>query len=243
MALAVIATYFAASRPAKAIAKTPIVAALAGRPPALKKTRHLAIPVGLGFLVGAFLLLGMAGASGGNGNGMLEVVVGFVALAVAIVLLAPSLLEVVAAAGKHAPIAAEDQARGLATHGGLAAAAAPNGPLEQARLLAAQLQTRQLARQRSARVTARSASRRDVVLVAIAAVLALIGAIGVITLLVSSMRGPLDALVSAAIAETGAKDPKDMGQVMKAVMAKVDGRADGRRVSGRVREVLSGSRA
>jgi uncharacterized protein YqeY len=50
-------------------------------------------------------------------------------------------------------------------------------------------------------------------------------------------------LVSAAIEETGASDPKDMGQVMKAVMAKVDGRADGRRVSARVREVLSGSRA
>ena len=53
----------------------------------------------------------------------------------------------------------------------------------------------------------------------------------------------LDALVSAAIEETGASDPKDMGQVMKAVMAKVDGRADGKRVSGRVREVLGGSRA
>jgi uncharacterized protein YqeY len=53
----------------------------------------------------------------------------------------------------------------------------------------------------------------------------------------------LDALVSAAIEETGASDPKDIGQVMKAVMAKVDGRADGRRVSGRVREVLSSSRA
>jgi uncharacterized protein YqeY len=55
--------------------------------------------------------------------------------------------------------------------------------------------------------------------------------------------GELDALVSAAIEETGASDPKDMGQVMKAVMAKVDGRADGKRVSGRVREVLSSSRA
>ena len=53
----------------------------------------------------------------------------------------------------------------------------------------------------------------------------------------------LDALVSAAIAETGATDPKDMGQVMKAVMSKVDGRADGKRVSGRVREALSGTRA
>ena len=29
----------------------------------------------------------------------------------------------------------------------------------------------------------------------------------------------LDAIVAAAIAETGASDPKDMGQVMKAVMA------------------------
>ena len=53
----------------------------------------------------------------------------------------------------------------------------------------------------------------------------------------------LDALVHTAIEETGASEPKDMGQVMKAVMAKVDGRADGRRVSARVREVLSGSRA
>ena len=53
----------------------------------------------------------------------------------------------------------------------------------------------------------------------------------------------LDALVSAAIEESGAGDPKDIGQVMKAVMAKVDGRADGKRVSGRVRDMLSRSRA
>ena len=49
----------------------------------------------------------------------------------------------------------------------------------------------------------------------------------------------LDAIVRAAIAETGASDAKDMGQVMKAVMAKTDGRADGRRASARVREALS----
>ena len=49
----------------------------------------------------------------------------------------------------------------------------------------------------------------------------------------------LDAIVQAAIAETGAKEPKDMGQVMKAVMAKAGGRADGKRASARVREVLS----
>jgi MiaB/RimO family radical SAM methylthiotransferase len=49
----------------------------------------------------------------------------------------------------------------------------------------------------------------------------------------------LDALVQAAIAETGASDPKDLGQVMKAVMAKAGGRADGKRASARVREALS----
>ena len=49
----------------------------------------------------------------------------------------------------------------------------------------------------------------------------------------------LDALVAAAIAETGATGPKDMGQVMKAVMAKAGGRADGKRTSARVREALS----
>jgi putative ABC transport system permease protein len=116
MVLAIAATYFAASRPAKAIARTPIVAALAGRPPAPRRTRHLAVPVGLGFLVLAFVLLGMAGATAGQGNGMLQVVVGFVALAVAIVLLAPSLLAVVAAAGRHAPIAVKLALRDLARY-------------------------------------------------------------------------------------------------------------------------------
>lgn len=48
----------------------------------------------------------------------------------------------------------------------------------------------------------------------------------------------LDAIVQAAIAETGASNPKDMGQVMKAVMARAGGRADGRRASARVREAL-----
>jgi uncharacterized protein YqeY len=48
----------------------------------------------------------------------------------------------------------------------------------------------------------------------------------------------LDAIVAAAIAETGASGPKDLGQVMKAVMAKTGGRVDGKRASARVREAL-----
>ncbi|MBW3607722.1 MAG: GatB/YqeY domain-containing protein [Actinobacteria bacterium] len=47
------------------------------------------------------------------------------------------------------------------------------------------------------------------------------------------------AIVAAAVAETGAQSPKDMGQVMKLAMAAVDGRADGRRVSALVREALA----
>ena len=48
----------------------------------------------------------------------------------------------------------------------------------------------------------------------------------------------LDEIVAAAIAETGATSAKDMGQVMKSVMAKSGGRADGKRASARVREAL-----
>lgn len=48
----------------------------------------------------------------------------------------------------------------------------------------------------------------------------------------------LAELVEAAIAETGASEQKQMGQVMSALMPKVGGRADGKRVSAAVREKL-----
>jgi len=48
----------------------------------------------------------------------------------------------------------------------------------------------------------------------------------------------LDELVAAAVDETGASEPKDMGNVMKALMPKVGGRADGKRVSGAVKQKL-----
>jgi uncharacterized protein len=48
----------------------------------------------------------------------------------------------------------------------------------------------------------------------------------------------LRAIVAAAVAETGAASPKDMGQVMKAAMPKVAGRADGKRVSALAQEAL-----
>ena len=48
----------------------------------------------------------------------------------------------------------------------------------------------------------------------------------------------LQALVRAAIAESGASSPADMGKVMKLVMSKVAGRAPGDMVSQAVREQL-----
>jgi uncharacterized protein YqeY len=49
----------------------------------------------------------------------------------------------------------------------------------------------------------------------------------------------LEALVTAALEETGATSQKEMGKVMAAVMPKVEGRADGKRVSAMVREKIS----
>jgi uncharacterized protein YqeY len=48
----------------------------------------------------------------------------------------------------------------------------------------------------------------------------------------------LDALVTSAVAETGASSPRDMGRVIKQVMAAAGGRADGKRVSTKVKEAL-----
>lgn len=49
----------------------------------------------------------------------------------------------------------------------------------------------------------------------------------------------LDNLVNEAIAEVGASGPRDLGAVMKAVMPRVAGRADGAAISGAVRRKLT----
>ncbi|HEX3911185.1 MAG TPA: GatB/YqeY domain-containing protein [Solirubrobacteraceae bacterium] len=50
----------------------------------------------------------------------------------------------------------------------------------------------------------------------------------------------LQAIVEQAVRDSGAQSAKDMGQAMKQAMAIVDGRADGKRVSGLVRASLQG---
>ena len=50
----------------------------------------------------------------------------------------------------------------------------------------------------------------------------------------------LQQIVAQAIEQSGAQSPKDMGAAMRAAMAVVDGRADGKRVSGLVQAALRG---
>ncbi len=49
----------------------------------------------------------------------------------------------------------------------------------------------------------------------------------------------VEAIISETIEEVGAKDPKDMGKVMGALMPKVKGKADGKLVSQIVKDKLS----
>jgi uncharacterized protein YqeY len=48
----------------------------------------------------------------------------------------------------------------------------------------------------------------------------------------------LRAIVGDVVAESGASSPQEMGKVMSAVMPQVKGRADGKRVSAMVQELL-----
>ncbi len=114
MVLAVVATFFAASRPARSITKVPVVTALSGRPAPPKRVHRSAVP-GVIFLVIAFILLSLSGSKGGNGGAPL-LVFGFVALIVAVILLSPLALTTLARLARHAPIAVRLAVRDLARY-------------------------------------------------------------------------------------------------------------------------------
>ena len=114
IALAVVATYFAASRPAHAITKIPIVAALSGRPAPPKQVHRSALPGVVLFVIAAALLSYSGKSNGNGGGGALELILGIVLLIVAIILLAPFCLVILARAGRRAPIAIRLALRDLA---------------------------------------------------------------------------------------------------------------------------------
>jgi putative ABC transport system permease protein len=115
MALAVVATFLAASQPARAITRVPIVTALSGRPAPPKQVHRSAVPGVVVLAVGVGLFL-YAGKSNGNGGGMFEVVFGFVAFIAAVILLAPMCLTVLARLGRRAPVPARLALRDLARY-------------------------------------------------------------------------------------------------------------------------------
>lgn len=111
--LALAATYWAAARPARAIARLSVMAALSGRPAAPQRVRRSALP-GLAFLAIAFVLLGY---SGGTGGGHLpELVLGITAMIPAVILLAPFFLAGLAGISGRAPAAARIAVRDLARY-------------------------------------------------------------------------------------------------------------------------------
>jgi putative ABC transport system permease protein len=124
MALAVLAAYLAAVRPARAIARVPIVAALAGRPPAPRQARRWAGPAGAGLLVVAFFLIGLASEqatstaaeNGDKSTLFIALVVGLVVLCAGVVLVAPTCLALLARGARRAPIVVRLALRDLARY-------------------------------------------------------------------------------------------------------------------------------
>jgi putative ABC transport system permease protein len=116
IALAILATYFAASRPARAVTRLPVVAALSGRPAPPKQVHRSAVPGVVLFVIAAALLSYSGSSNGNGGGGALGLVLGIVLLIVAIILLAPFCLAVLARLGRRAPIAIRLALRDLARY-------------------------------------------------------------------------------------------------------------------------------
>jgi putative ABC transport system permease protein len=113
MVLAVVATFFAAGYPARAITRVPVVAALAGRPPPPRQIHRSFVP-GVVALVVGFLLFSASGSSGSSG--ILWLIPGFVALVVGIILVSPFFLALLARLGRSSPIAVRLSLRDLSRY-------------------------------------------------------------------------------------------------------------------------------
>jgi putative ABC transport system permease protein len=113
--LAVAASYFASTKPARAMTRISTVSALAGRPAPPKQVGRTAVP-GIVCAIGAFILLAYAGSTGGNGGGVGELVLGFVALTVSVVLLSPFLLTWLDHLARRVPLAIRMATRDLARY-------------------------------------------------------------------------------------------------------------------------------
>ena len=116
MILAVVATFFAASYPARAITRIPVVSALAGRPAPPRQIHRSLVPGVVALGIG-FLLFSISGASGHHGgSGVLWLVPGLVALVVGIILISPFFLVLLARVAGRSRIAVRLPLRDLARY-------------------------------------------------------------------------------------------------------------------------------
>jgi putative ABC transport system permease protein len=114
MVLAVVATFFAAGYPARAITRVPVVSALAGRPAPPRQIHRSLVP-GVVALVLGFVFFSLSGASG-NGGGVIWLVPGLIALIAGIILVSPFFLALLARVGAKSPIAVRLPLRDMARY-------------------------------------------------------------------------------------------------------------------------------
>jgi putative ABC transport system permease protein len=116
MAFAVLTAMRAARRPARAIARIPVVAALSGHPPGPRPARRTAVP-GLGLLAAGAYLLAYAGGWGATGGSdTLHLAGGLVAVVLGTVLVGPLCIGIPAALAGRAPVAVRLAVRDLARY-------------------------------------------------------------------------------------------------------------------------------
>jgi putative ABC transport system permease protein len=120
MALAVLATYLAAGRPARAITRIPVVAALSGRPAPPKQVHRSAIP-GIVLAAAAFGLVTYAGSNTNAGGqspagAPLALIGGLIVLVVAVILLSPLCLALLGRLAAYTPVAARLALRDLSRY-------------------------------------------------------------------------------------------------------------------------------
>ena len=125
-------------------------------------------------------------------------------------------------------IAAQAQARHLASTGRLDTAQSTGGPLQRATKLANQVQRRQQTLERAANSRAQTQSHHAIALVVGTGIAALAGALALIAALVHSMRRPLDELVDATkdlaagelerrVRPEGPRELRDLGEAFNAM--------------------------
>ena len=114
MVLAVVATFFAAGYPARAITRVPVVGALAGRPAPPRQVHRSLVPGVIALGIG-FVMFSVSGASG-NGGGVVWLVPGLIALIVGIILVSPFFLALLARIGGASPVAIRLPLRDMARY-------------------------------------------------------------------------------------------------------------------------------